>query len=106
MVLVADDESVAAHFGKFRGEAAAVESEVVCEFLSVEWDDKVAALVFQRLFGEIGEDAEPYRSGLRVVHPLRELDALHRGELQEVADELLRQEVGGSGRVYDRTYID
>ena len=54
MVFVADDESVAAHFGQFRGEAAAVESEVVCEFLSVEWDDKVAALVFHRLFGEVG----------------------------------------------------
>lgn len=77
MVLVADDYPVAAHFGQFRGEAAAVESEVVCEFLSVEWDDKVAALVFHRLLGEIGEDAEPYRSGLRVVHPLREFDTLH-----------------------------
>ena len=54
MVLVADDYPVAAHFGQFRGEAAAVESEVVCEFLSVEWDDKVAALVFHRLFGEVG----------------------------------------------------
>ena len=54
MVFVADDESVAAHFGQFRGEAAAVESEVVCEFLSVERDDKVAALVFHRLFGEVG----------------------------------------------------
>lgn len=77
MVFVADDESVAAHFGQFRGEAAAVESEVVCEFLSVEWDDKVAALVFHRLFGEVGKDAESYCSGFCVVHSFREFDALH-----------------------------
>lgn len=54
MVLVADDYPVAAHFGQFRGEAAAVESEVISELLPVEWDDKVAALVFHRLFGEVG----------------------------------------------------